>query len=123
MMTLLALLPAMPAGIRMTAAMVAVVSLYSFWRGYRPRVEVSPEYIRYRTVGRRYTIFWSDVRGLDRYTPLNRNRTSQYVYITRLDSPPVDWRDMNANTIQLQDRPGLLETLRMYQQGSGAKRL
>jgi len=108
MMTLLALLPGVPVGLRLTAA---VVSLYGFYRGYGHRIEMTAEGVRYRRPGRCLSLRWGEVRHIGRYVPLDRNRVSQYVYITRRESPPVDWREIDENTIQLQDRPGLLESL------------
>jgi len=114
-----AILPGMTRGIRISAAMVAAVSLYALHRGYRHRIEVTREAITYRSPARRFTIAWRDVRLIGRYTPPDRNSTSQYVYITRLDRPPVERRQIDENTIQLQDRPGLLETLQSYRSAAG----
>jgi hypothetical protein len=113
-MTLLAALPGVPAVIRITAGVVVAASLYGLVRGYANRVEADAEGIRYRGPGKHFRIPWRDVRHLDRYTPLDRNRTTQYVYATRLEVPPADWREIDRNTVQLQDRPGLLESLRAY---------
>jgi hypothetical protein len=114
MMVLLASLPSMPTGIRVSSAVVAIISIYSFFRGYHSRIEATSEHIRFRSWRKNIVIPWREVRMVARYTPLDRNRTCQYVFVTRLDTPPVDRREIDENTIQLQDRPDLLETLRMY---------
>lgn len=114
MMLLLACLPRMPLWIRLSAGAVVAVSIHGVYRGYAHRLEIWPEHIRFRSPGRELVIRWSEVRRIDRYTPLDRNRATQYVYVTRLDAPPVDWREIDENTIQLQDRPGLLESLRAH---------
>lgn len=118
MMLLLAVLSAMPLGIRLSSAAVACISLYALWRGYHYRVEATPQYVRYRGWRKDIVIPWHEVHLIDRYTPLDRNRGSQYVFVTRLDTPPVDRREIDENTIQLQDRPGLLETLRLCRQSA-----
>jgi hypothetical protein len=122
MMLLLAVLPGVPTAIRLTAGMVVGVSLYGFYRGYAHRVEVTPEGVCYRRPGRRVRLSWEEVRHVGRYVPIDRNRSSAYVYVTRLDAPPVDWREVDENTIQLQDRPGLLETLEEQQRAFRAAR-
>lgn len=114
MMIWLALLPSMPMGIRISSAAVAIISIYSFCRGYRSRIEATPEYIQYRAWPKHIVIPWRAVHMVGRYVPLDRNRSSPYVFVTRLDTPPVDRREIDANTIQLQDRPGLLEILQFY---------
>lgn len=111
MMLLLAILPRVPLGLRLTAGAVVAVSLYAGYRGYGHRVEVTPESVTYRRPGRCFRLRWQEIRHIGRYIPLDRNRASQYVYVTRLDTPPLDWREIDENTIQLQDRPGLLESL------------
>src|SRR5687768_17592457 len=121
MMILLAVLPRMPMGIRISSAMVAIISMYTFCRGYRSRIEATPEYVRYRGWRKDIVIPWREVHTVARYIPLDRNRSSQYVFITRLNTPPVDRREIDENTIQLQDRPGLLETLRMYHESARAQ--
>jgi hypothetical protein len=107
MMLLLAFLRSIPMGIRISSA---------FWRGYHGRVEATPRHVRYHRWRKDIVIPWQEVRLMDRYIPLDRNRHSRYVFITRLDTPPVDHREVDENTIQLQDRPGLLETLIAYRQ-------
>ncbi|GMU24439.1 MAG: hypothetical protein AMXMBFR13_45130 [Phycisphaerae bacterium] len=114
MMLVLALLPGVPVGIRLTAGVVVVLSAHAFRRGYLQRIEAWPTQVVFRTPGRTLAIPWDQVRRMDSYIPLDRNRATRYVYITRLDSPPVDWREIDENTIQLQDRAGLLETLHGY---------
>jgi hypothetical protein len=112
-------LRAIPVGIRISSAAVACISLYAFWRGYLGRVEATPRHVRYRRWRKVIVIPWQEVRLMDRYIPLDRNRHCRYVFITRLDTPPVDHREVDENTIQLQDRPGLLETLLAYRQLGG----
>ena len=111
MMAVLALLPGMPTVIRVTAGMVVLASLYGFFRGYGHRVEATAEGVCYRRLGRAVKLCWPEIRRIGRYVPIDRNRNCMYVYVTRLETPPVDWREVDENTIQLQDRPGLLEAI------------
>ncbi len=111
LMVLLAALPGVPTGIRWTAGAVILISLYALWRGYLHRLEADAEGIAYQTPFTRLAIPWSQVRRIDRYIPPDRNRLTPYVYITRLDHPPEGRHMIDPDTIQLQDRPGLLEAL------------
>ena len=111
LMGLLAAAPAVPTAIRLTAAAVIAVSLRALWRGYLHRLEAGAEGVAYRAPLGRICIPWSQIRRIGRYTPPDRNRLTQYVYITRLDHPPADRHTIDADTLQIQDRPGLLEAL------------
>jgi hypothetical protein len=119
-MILLALVGGVPTGIRWTALAVIAVSLYAFWRGYLHRLEITGREVAYHTPLKRLSIPWSHVCRIDRYTPPDRNPSTQYVYITRLDHPPPDRFTINADTLQLQDRPGLLEALQGCWRGSAS---
>lgn len=114
MMFLLAVLPGIPGAIRGTAGLVVAISVASFVRGYGCRVELSEAGVTYHRPGRAWTLCWTDIRLTGRYVPLDRNRSTQYVFVTTLDAPPVDRREITPDTIQLQDRPGLLEAIEWY---------
>jgi hypothetical protein len=118
LMGLLAWHSAVPTWMRLTAGGVVLVSLVALYRGYGHRIEVSRQGVRYRGLWRNVRIDWIDVRLMDRYVPLDRNPHARYVYISRLSSPPVDWREIDDNTIQLQDRPGLLVALESMRKAS-----
>jgi hypothetical protein len=109
MMLLLTLAGGMPPWIRISAGIVVACSGYAYWRGYLHWVEVSPDGVAACAPGRRRRIPWTQVRRIGRYTPPDRNRTAQYVYISTVDAEPAGRSD--PQTIQLQDRPGLLDLL------------
>lgn len=114
MMVILASFSGIPSWIRCSAGVLVMISLWTFGRGYLCRIEASPTHVHYRTPLRRRSLAWSEVRGIDAYIPLDRNLKTRYVYITRRDEPPADRREIDADTFQLQDRPGLVEALRDY---------
>lgn len=120
MMGLLAAMPRVPGMIRLTAGLVLAVSVYALYRGYGRRIIATGDSISFRSLTRAVSIPWTHVQRMGRYVPLDRNLQTQYVYITRRTEPPVDWREIDADTIQLQDRPGLLEELETL---SGRNRL
>lgn len=111
LMVAVALLRGFPAWARISALVVVAVSLDAFRRGYLHRVVVHADHVVYRTLRWRIEIPWEQVRLMGRYVPPDRNRTTGYVFITRRDHAPVSRHEIDADTLQLQDRPGLLEWL------------
>ncbi len=114
MMVLLAVPSGMPLWVRISASLVAAISLYATGRGYLCRVQATGTHIHYQTPFTRLSIPWAEVRDIDAYVPVDRNLTTKYVYITRRSVSPVDRREIDRETLQLQDRPGLVEELRAY---------
>lgn len=100
-----------PMGIRVSGAVVVTASLYAFWRGYLHRIEADERGVRWRALTRRIEIPWEQVRLIGRYTPPDRNGMTQYAFVTRCNTPPRDRRQVDAETLQVQDRPGLVEAL------------
>ncbi len=111
LMAAVAVLGGFPAWARISAALVIVVSLDAIRRGYLHRLILHPDRIVYRTLLRSIEIPWSRVRLIGRYVPPDRNRTTAYVFVTGHDHAPADRREIDDHTLQLQDRPGLLELL------------
>ena len=87
-----------------------VCSAYAAIRGYLCRIEATRDGVRYRSIRKDIQIRWPDVRRLDRYAPGAGN--AAYIYLTCEDRPPLGRWEIDERTIQLQDRPGLLEALR-----------
>ncbi len=96
-------------GIRVSAGVVVACSLYAAVRGYACRVRVDSRGVVYRTLWRAVRLDWDAVRLVGRYTPGPGG--AAYVFITSRESPPAGRWDVDEKTIQLQDRPGLLESL------------
>jgi hypothetical protein len=97
------------AGIRVSAGVVVGCSLYAGCRGYLCRVHVDARGVAYRTPRRSVRLEWDAVRLIGRYAP--GPGAASYVFITSRESPPAGRWDVDERTIQLQDRPGLLESL------------
>lgn len=114
MMALLAVFSGIPGWIRVSAAVIVLVTLGTFYRGYLCRIQATPTHVRYRTPLGGWSIPWPEVRHIGGYVPIDRNLQTGYVYITRRAEPPADRREIDADTLQLQDRPGLVEELQGY---------
>lgn len=98
------------ASIRYSAIAVLAVSIYAAVRGYACRVRVDPRGVEYRAPWRTIRIEWSRIRAIDRYTPGVGG--AGYIFITTHDGPPAGRWDVDAETIQIQERDGLLAALR-----------
>lgn len=97
--------------IRGSAAMVLGISFYAFARGYVRRLRIEPEGVRFCSLGGARFLSWNEVRRIDRYVPGGSLNGPRYVYVTKLDRPPAGLYEQDSQTFQLQDRPGLLESL------------
>ncbi len=97
-------------GLRASAAVVLGCSVYALVRGYFCRVTMDGDGVGYRSPWRRVRIGWGDVRGIERYSVGVGG--ASYVYVSRRAEPPAGRWEIDGDTIQLQDRPGLVETLR-----------
>lgn len=93
-----------------SAAAVVSCSLYALGRGYLGRLSADEEGVAYRTFMRRMHMSWSEVRRIDRYV-LGVGGIG-YLYVSRRCEPPAGRWDVGYDLFQVQDRPGLLETLR-----------
>ncbi len=101
-----------PGWMRGSAAVVLLVTIMSFLRGYVRRVVVTPAGVEFRRLGRRVVIPWSAVRRVGAYVPGGGLGSTEYAYVTTRDEPPAGKWDIGPETIQLQNRDGLLNELR-----------
>ena len=97
--------------VKVTAAGVLAVSGYAALRGYARRLIIDERGATFRGVGRSHTIAWVDVRRVERYIPSGAVNGTRYVYVTAHDRAPRGVWEIDSKTLQLQDRPGLLEAL------------
>lgn len=101
-----------PGWMRGSAAVVLLVTTMSFLRGYVRRVVVTPAGVEFRRLGRCVAIPWSAVRRVGVYVPGGGLGSTEYAYVTTRDEPPGGKWDIGPETIQLQNRDGLLNELR-----------
>jgi len=101
-----------PGWMRGSSAVVLLVTVLSFLRGYVRRVVLTSEGVEFRRLGRRVVIPWSAVRTVGVYVPGGGLGSTEYAYVTTRDEPPGGKWDIGPETIQLQNRDGLLNELR-----------
>jgi len=102
--------------LRASAAVVLFCSGYAATRGYLCRVLADHDGVRYRSIWREIRIAWPAVRLLNRYSPGTTG--AAYVFITTHGRAPRGRWEIDDQTIQLQDRPGLLETLQALREAA-----
>ena len=105
------LLTKSPAWMRWSAGAVVVISVVGLVRGYGRRLILSERGTRLAGLFGGIEIAWSEVRGVGVYVPGGGLGATQYVYITRRDEPPQGKWDIDAETIQIQHREGLMEAI------------
>jgi hypothetical protein len=98
--------------VRLSAALVIGLSLYGLLRGYVRRAALDESGVSFKSLGASLRMPWNEVRRVDTYIPSGGVNGARYVFITRHDRPPRSRDEIDADTFQLQDRPGLLDALR-----------
>ena len=103
-----------PTWIKITAAIVVLWTLLAFAQGYLRRLIVDRHGIRLRGLFRSIEIPWAAVKKLGVYIPGGGLGATEYLYVTTRTEAPMGKWDLDDETIQLQDRPGLLAALESY---------
>ncbi|MFO0974082.1 MAG: PH domain-containing protein [Phycisphaerae bacterium] len=94
---------------RVSAGAVLAYSVYALLRGYCCRLTIDDRGLHYRGLMRRVAIPWARVRRIARYA--TGPAGAAYVYVTTRDDVPAGRWEIDNETIQLQDRAGLVEAL------------
>lgn len=104
-----------PAWIKITAAMVVLWTLYGLAQGYARRLIVDRQGLRLRGLFQSIEIPWNAVARIGVYMPGGGLGATEYFYATTKSEPPQGKWDLDGDTIQIQDHPGLLEAVQAYQ--------
>lgn len=108
-----------PPWMKITSACVILFTLLTLLRGYLRRLTVDGEGLTLKgPIHRGISIPWESVRGLGVYVPGGGVGGTPYLFATRRDSAPAGKWDIDSETIQIQDREGLLEALLAAQKES-----
>jgi len=100
-----------PSWMTWSAGVVLGITVLALWQGYARRLILSVRGARFVSGWRTVEIDWSEVRGVGSYIPGGGLGATEYVYITKRDSPPAGKWDRDEDTIQVQNRPGLIEAI------------
>ncbi len=100
-----------PGWMRWSAGFVVLLTIHEYLRGYARRLVLTEDAARFKAPFREIVISWKNVRAVGAYVPGGGLGATEYVYISsRLTGPEGKW-DIGQDMIQLQSRPGLLETI------------
>jgi len=97
-----------PVWMKLASGGVLLLTLVFLARGYLRRLVVDSRGARLRGMLRSIDLPWERVRRVGSYTPGGGLGATTYVYITTRDEPPMGKWDIDAETIQVQERPGML---------------
>lgn len=94
-----------------TSGVVLALTLHNLIRGYMRRIVVTSQGVAFKGVIFRRILPWERVRRIGVYVPGGGVGVSDYLYVTTKDTAPAGKWDQDAETIQVQNRPGLLEMI------------
>ncbi len=104
-----------PTWIKITASLVVLWTMLALAQGYVRRLIVDRQGVRLRGLFRSIEIPWAQVARVGSYIPGGGLGATEYAYVTTKSEPPMGKWDLDDETIQVQDRPGLLDAVRACQ--------
>ncbi|MCG8405624.1 MAG: hypothetical protein MI923_10545 [Phycisphaerales bacterium] len=111
------------AWMKWSAATVLALTAIGFYKGYVRRLVLTDKGPRLVRSFGSIEIPWSGVRLIGTYVPGGGVGATEYVFITTRDTPPVGKWDIDRDTIQLQNRPGLFESIEDARKRQGSMSL
>ena len=100
-----------PAWMRWSASVVLGLSVYGFVHGNMRRLNVDEKGATWVTLFGKRQIPWTRVQSVSTYLPGGGLGATRYVYISMGQGEPAGRWVNDAETIQLQDREGLLQAI------------
>lgn len=96
---------------KLTAAAVVAISLYTLYRGYVTRLTIDSDGVRLRRIGGTIHLPWNRIQRIGMYAPGGGVGAAEYVYVTTRSEPPTYKWEIDETTIQVQGHPGLLDAI------------
>ena len=103
-----------PAWMSWSAGAVVALTAFGFVRGYLRRLVLSPTSAVLAMPTRRIEIPWERVTRIGVYLPGGGLGATKYFFVSIHNREPAGKWEIDEDTIQVQDRPGLLEAVREY---------
>jgi hypothetical protein len=103
-----------PAWMQWTAGGVLILSLYGLAIGYGRRLTLGEDGASFGGLLGHSRIEWHQVRRVGIYQPGGGIGQTEYAYLSARDEPPAGKWEQNSSVIQIQNRPGLLETIERF---------
>lgn len=103
-----------PNWIRVSAGGVLLITIIAFVRGYGRRIELHEEGVRWRSLLIRRELRWADITSVGTYVPGGGVGTTEYAYLSTRAGPPVGKWEIDEQTFQVQNRPGVIEAIEAF---------
>ena len=103
-----------PAWVQWTAGIVVALSAYGAVIGYGRRLILQDDGAVFHRPFSKVVMPWTAVRQIGVYQPGGGIGQTEYVYLTTRDRPPAGKWEQDRSVIQIQNRPGLLETIERF---------
>lgn len=103
-----------PLWMKATAALVVLLTVHGFVRGYVRRLVLTAEGARLVTLTRTIALPWDRIKQYGVYIPGGGLGAVEYVYLTTHDRPPDGKWEIDESTVQIQARDGLLESVEAH---------
>lgn len=100
-----------PLWMKATAALVVLLTIHGFVRGYVRRLVLSADGARLIALTRTIALPWNRIKKYGVYVPGGGLGAVEYFYVTTHDRPPDGKWEIDECTIQIQARDGLLESV------------
>lgn len=111
-----------PSWMTWSAGVVLAITLLALYQGYARRLILSDNGARFVSAWRAVEIDWPEVRGVGAYIPGGGLGATEYIYITKRESAPAGKWDHDQDTIQVQNRPGLIEAIKIARRSHASDR-
>ena len=102
-----------------SAGVVVAMSFYGLARGYFRRLVLTPDSGALAGLFRRYEIRWSEVRQAGIYVPGGGVGATEYLYLSKRTTVPRGKWDIDAETVQVQNREGLRDMVEGFARAAG----
>jgi hypothetical protein len=118
LMAILLTVASTPVWMKVTSALVISISLINLVRGYYRRLVFDECGAVFISLFGRVTIPWDCAKTVGVYSPYGGRGGVEYAFVTRHDRQPKGVWENDQDTIQIQNRDGLLNAIRSAQEKS-----
>ena len=94
-----------------SAGVVLILTVVNLFKGYVRRLILTERSAKLVRAFASIEIPWSRVRGVGSYVPGGGVGATEYVYISTRETPPAGKWDIDRDTLQVQNQPGLIEAI------------
>jgi hypothetical protein len=108
-----------PMWMKISGALVVIFTLHGLARGYVRRLILTDAGAELRGLFFGWKLPWTQVRRVGVYVPGGGLGAAEYLFIATQDAVPDGPWQMDSQTLQIQNREGLLKLVESYWRGEG----